>query len=170
VLFLLMLRIVNSPFGRVLLAVRDNELRAEAIGYRPVVYRTLSSMCSAVFATLSGALMVLWVRYTGPDTTLSLEIMLNLLLMLVIGGMATMYGSVVGAVVFISAQSYIQNLLALTHGMAVHVPLVGAALGQLFAPARWLLWLGVLFVVCIYFFPRGVVGELRIRAIRKAAA
>src|SRR4051812_18517407 len=51
VLFLALLRIVNSPFGRVLQAIRENEFRAEAIGYRVVVYRTVSSILSALFAT-----------------------------------------------------------------------------------------------------------------------
>nr|MBP8101674.1 branched-chain amino acid ABC transporter permease [Burkholderiaceae bacterium] len=57
VLMLAMLRIVNSPFGRVLQAIRENEFRAEAIGYRVVVYRTTSSVLSALFATLAGAML-----------------------------------------------------------------------------------------------------------------
>ena len=52
-----MLRIVNSPFGRVLQAIRENDFRAEAIGYRTVVYRTLANVLSALFATLAGALL-----------------------------------------------------------------------------------------------------------------
>ena len=50
---LALLRIVNSPFGRVLQAIRENEFRAEAIGYRVVIYRTISSVLSALFATLA---------------------------------------------------------------------------------------------------------------------
>ena len=88
VLFLMLLRIVNSPFGRVLQAIRENDFRAEAIGFRTVVYRTLSNVISALFATLAGALLALWLRYVGPDTTLSFEIMLDILLIVVIGGMA----------------------------------------------------------------------------------
>jgi branched-chain amino acid transport system permease protein len=67
-LFLAMLRVVNSPFGRVLQAIRENEFRAEAIGYRVVVYRTISSILSAVFACCAGAMLALWLRYNGPDT------------------------------------------------------------------------------------------------------
>ena len=70
VLVLALLRIVNSPFGRVLQAIRENDFRAEAIGYRTVVYRTLANVLSALFATLAGALLALWLRYNGPDTTL----------------------------------------------------------------------------------------------------
>ena len=88
-LVLAMLRIVNSPFGRVLQAIRENDFRAEAIGYRTVVYRTLASVLSALFATLAGCLLAIWLRYNGPDTTLSFEIMLDVLLIVVIGGMGT---------------------------------------------------------------------------------
>ena len=65
VLLLALLRIVNSPFGRVLQAIRENEFRAEAIGYRVVVYRTLSSVLSALFATLAGCMLAIWLRYNG---------------------------------------------------------------------------------------------------------
>ena len=64
-MLLAMLRIVNSPFGRVLQAIRENEFRAEAIGYRVVVYRTLSSVLSASFACVAGAMLALWLRYNG---------------------------------------------------------------------------------------------------------
>ena len=113
VLVLALLRIVNSPFGRVLQAIRENEFRAEAIGYRAVVYRTLASIFRPLFATLAGVLLALWLRYNGPDTTLSFEIMLDVLLIVVIGGMGTIYGAVVGSVLLVVAQSYLQDLLKL---------------------------------------------------------
>ena len=72
-LFLALLRIVNSPFGRVLQAIRENEFRAEALGYRTVLYRTVANCLAAGMAALAGALNALWLRYTGPDTTLSLR-------------------------------------------------------------------------------------------------
>jgi branched-chain amino acid transport system permease protein len=156
-LFLLLLRIVNSPFGRVLQAIRENDFRAEALGIRTVVYRTLSNVIAALFATAAGALLALWLRYTGPDTTLSFEIMLDILLIVVIGGMGTMYGAVVGSVLFVLAQNYLQDLLKLGTGVLDGVPVLGA----LVAPERWLLWLGVLFVLSVYHFPTGVVGRLR---------
>ncbi|OZI72238.1 branched-chain amino acid ABC transporter permease [Bordetella genomosp. 12] len=157
VLFLLLLRIVNSPFGRVLQAIRENAFRAEALGYRSVIYRSASNVLAAIFATLAGALYALWLRYNGPDTTLSFEIMLNILLMLVIGGMGTMYGAVLGATLFVFAQSYLQDGLHVIHDAASGVPL----LTPLFEPDRWLLWLGVLFVLSVYYFPGGIAGKLR---------
>ena len=162
-LFLLLLRIVNSPFGRVLQAIRENDFRAEALGYRTVVYRTLSNVLSALFACVAGALLALWLRYTGPDTTLSFEVMLDILLIVVIGGMGTMYGAAVGAVLFVAAQNYLQDLLKLGAAAVVDVP----PLAALISPDRWLLWLGLLFVLSVYRFPAGVVGKLRARALRQ---
>jgi branched-chain amino acid transport system permease protein len=166
-----LLRIVNSPFGRVLQAIRENDFRAEAIGYRTVVYRTWSNVLSALFATAAGALLALWLRYVGPDTTLSFEIMLDILLIVVIGGMGTMYGAVIGSG-------------AVRAG--AELPAGPAALGagrwracrcwRRVTPDRWLLWLGVLFVLSVYHFPTGIVGRLRARGqalkrrrLRKAA-
>jgi branched-chain amino acid transport system permease protein len=157
VLFLLLLRIVNSPFGRVLMAIRENDFRAEAIGFRTVVYRTLSNVLAAGFATVAGALLALWLRYTGPDTTLSFEVMLDILLIVVIGGMGTMYGAVVGAVLFVFAQNYLQDALKFAADATQGLPWLSALL----TPDRWLLWLGVLFVLSVYHFPAGVVGRLR---------
>jgi len=162
VLFLTLLRIVNSPFGRVLQAIRDNEFRAEAIGYRVVVYRTTSSILSALFATLAGAMLAIWLRYNGPDTSLSFEIMMDVLLIVVIGGMGTMYGAVIGAALFLVAQSYLQDLLRLASEASSSIPLLAALL----SPDRWLLWLGLLFVLSVYYFPTGVVGRLRTAAFR----
>ena len=160
--FGLLLRIVNSPFGRVLQAIRENDFRAEAIGYRTVVFRTLSNVLAAQFATLAGVLLALWLRYTGPDTTLSFEIMIDILLIVVIGGMGTVYGAVVGSVLFVLAQNYLQDLLKLGAVALDGVPLLGAVV----TPDRWLLWLGLLFVLSVYHFPTGVVGRLRALAMR----
>lgn len=164
VLLLALLRVVNSPFGRVLQAIRENEFRAEAIGYPVVVYRTTSSILSALFACMAGAMLAIWLRYNGPDTTLSFEIMLDVLLIVVIGGMGTIYGSAIGAALFLVAQSYLQDLLRLGSDAAAAVPL----LAGLLSPDRWLLWLGLLFVLSVYYFPTGVVGRLRAAAVRSA--
>lgn len=157
VLFLVLLRVVNSPFGRVLLSIRENEFRAEALGYRTVTYRTVANCLAALGATLAGVLYAIWLRYTGPDTTLSFNIMIDILLMVVIGGMGTMYGSVLGATIFVLAQNYLRDLMKLAADAAHGIPL----LPDLLHPDRWLLWLGVLFILCVYYFPTGIVGRLR---------
>ncbi len=156
-LFLLALRVVNSPFGRVLQAIRENDMRAEALGYRVVYYRTVSNCLAAGMAVLAGAMSAIWLRYTGPDTTLSFAIMLDILLMVVIGGMGTLYGAVVGATLFIVAQNYLQKLMGTASAATEGIPL----LPKLLHPDRWLLLLGILFVLSVYFFPTGIVGRLR---------
>ena len=157
VLFAALLRIVNSPFGKVLQAIRENEFRAEALGYRTVVYRTVANCTGAAVATMAGVFYALWLRYTGPNTTLDFAIMIDILLMVVIGGMGTLYGAAIGATLFIVAQNYLQDLMKLASGATQGIPL----LPNLLHPDRWLLWLGVLFVVCVYYFPLGIVGRLR---------
>ncbi len=160
VLFLVLLRVVNSPFGRVLQAIRENDFRAEAIGYRTVVYRTLSNVISALFACMAGALLAIWLRYNGPDTTLSFEIMIDILLIVVIGGMGTMWGAIIGSVLFVLAQNYLQDLLMGAGAAVENVPVVSAVV----SPDRWLFWLGLLFVLSVYYFPNGIVGKLRAMA------
>jgi branched-chain amino acid transport system permease protein len=167
VLFLFLLRLVNSPFGRVLQAIRENEFRAEALGYRTVVYRIWANVLAAVVAALAGALMALWLRYVGPKTSLGFEVMTDILLIVVIGGMGTMYGAVVGAALFILAQNYLKTLMGQASELLSGMPMLAAALH----PDRWMLWLGVLFILSIYFFPIGIVGKLRLRRLlaRRAA-
>jgi branched-chain amino acid transport system permease protein len=157
VLFLFLLRVVNSPFGRVLQAIRENEFRAEALGYRTVLYRVLANCLAALIAALAGGLMALWLRYVGPKTMLNFDVMTDILLIVVIGGMGTMYGAVVGSALFIIAQNYLKSLMAQASSALVGVPLLAQALH----PDRWMLWLGVLFVLSVYFFPTGIVGKLR---------
>ena len=154
-LFLLMLRVVNSPFGRVLQAIRENAFRAEALGYRVVVYRTVASAISAAIAAIAGALMALLLRYNGPDATLSFSIMVDVLLMVVIGGMGTLYGPALGAALIVLAQYYLQIGAAGRLGRRRRP----AGPARLLHPDRWLLWLGLLFVLIVYFFPAGILGE-----------
>jgi branched-chain amino acid transport system permease protein len=156
-LLLAAFRVVNSPFGRVLQAIRENDFRAEALGYNVVYYRTVANCLAAGMAVLAGAMSAIWVRYTGPDTTLSFAIMLDILLMVVIGGMGTLYGAVIGATLFILAQNYLQKLMGVASEATAGLPLIP----HLLHPDRWLLWLGVLFILSVYFFPTGIVGKLR---------
>ena len=110
---------------------------------------------------MAGAMLALWLRYNGPDTSLSFEIMMDVLLIVVIGGMGTVYGAAIGAALFLFAQSYLQDLLRLASEAAAGLPWLAALL----SPDRWLLWLGLLFVLSVYYFPTGVVGKLRTSAV-----
>ncbi|MAN78518.1 branched-chain amino acid ABC transporter permease [Pelagibacterium flavum] len=156
-LFLLLMRFVNSPFGRVLQAIRENDFRAEALGFKTVYYRTIASVISAVAAALVGALFAVWLRYTGPETTLSLDLMIDILVMVVIGGMGTMWGAILGATIFVLAQNYLRDVMATASAATADIPFVP----DLLHPDRWLFWLGLLFILSVYFFPTGIVGRFR---------
>ena len=156
ILFWLCLRIVHSPLGTVLESIRENEMRAEAIGYRVVAYRTSVFVIAAVFAALAGMVWATWLKYTGPETTLSFAIMIDILLMVVIGGMGTMVGAVIGVVIMSLAQFYLKDLMEVAAHATASVPV----LPDLLNPDRWLLWLGVLFILLVYFFPAGIAGTL----------
>ncbi len=158
-MILALLRVVNSPFGRVLQAIRENRFRAEALGFRTVFHLTYANCLAALVAASAGMLNALWLRYAGPDTSLSFSIMLDILLMVVIGGMGTIYGAIVGATIFILAQNYLQALMGAASNTAADAGL--PLLPGLLHPDRWLLWLGLLFIASVYFFPTGVVGRLR---------
>ncbi len=156
-LFLLLLRVVNSPFGRVLQAIRENDFRAEALGYKTVYFRTIATCISAGTAAVAGAMFAIWLRYTGPDTTLSLDLMINILVMLVIGGMGTMWGAILGAAIFVLAQNYLRDVMGSASALTADIPFVT----DMFHPDRWLFWLGLLFIIGVYSFPTGIVGRLR---------
>jgi branched-chain amino acid transport system permease protein len=159
VMILGLLRVVNSPFGRVLQAIRENRFRAEALGFRTVFHLTYANCIAALVAACAGMLNALWLRYAGPDTSLSFSIMVDILLMVVIGGMGTIYGAIIGAAIFTLAQNYLQALMGAASTAAADAGL--PLLPGLLHPDRWLLWLGLLFIASVYFFPTGVVGRLR---------
>ncbi len=163
-LFLILLRVVNSPFGRVCQAIRENPLRAEALGYRIAVHRTFAILVAALAAALAGALNALWLRYVRPDTALSFSIQIDVLVIVVIGGIGTLYGAIVGAALFVIAENYLRaGVGALSRGAAdLGLP----SLASLLHPDRWLLWLGLLFIPAVRFAPRGIIGELARRSDR----
>lgn len=159
-----LLRLMNSPFGRICQAIRENEFRAEALGYRTVVFRTINVCIASTVAALAGALTALSLHYVHPDSVLSFDLMVNILLITVIGGMGTLYGAVVGSALFLIAETYLQGLLELANEATANMAVVHA----IFDPERWYLWLGILFVLSVYFFPKGIVGQLRQRGATKA--
>lgn len=155
-MFWMMLRITGSPLGTVLKAIRENEARAEGIGYKVVAYRTAVFCIAAVTASLAGSVYAVWLKYTGPDTALSFTIMIDILLMVVIGGMGTMWGAVIGATALVMAQYYLRDLMEVASNAVAAVPV----LPDLLAPERWLLWLGLIFILLVYFFPSGIAGTI----------
>jgi branched-chain amino acid transport system permease protein len=160
-LFLLMSRVVHSPFGRTLQAIRDNELRAEALGFRTFRFQLASSSFASVVAALLGACYAVWVRYVNPESVLGIHIMLDILLMVIIGGIGTLYGGFVGAAFLLTATTLLPDL------RAAGVALFPASEVLQRLTERWLLYFGLLFILVVFFFPRGVLGTLRERLARR---
>jgi branched-chain amino acid transport system permease protein len=154
VLFLLMLRFTHSPLGRVLQAIRDNEQRAVALGYKTFIFQTISITFGCVLATLIGGLYAMWVGYVNPESSLEvMAIMLNVLLMVIIGGMGTLYGGIVGAAFLLTTQTFLPDLQHLAKDFFPQATMLHNIL------ERWLLLFGVLFILVVIFFPKGVIGS-----------
>jgi len=136
--FLLIYRTVHSPFGQVLKAIRENEARAISLGYDADRYKLLAFILSAALSGLAGATKAIVFQLaslTDVHWTMSGEVVLMTLL----GGMGTIFGPVIGALVIVGLQNYL------------------AAFGQ------WVTVItGAIFVVCVLAFRRGIVGELAV--------
>jgi branched-chain amino acid transport system permease protein len=134
--FLLIYRIINSPFGEVLKAIRENELRTISLGYKTERYKLVAFVLSATLAGLAGALNSL-VFQLASLTDVHWTMSGDVVLMTLLGGLGTVFGPVVGAFIVIAMQNYL------------------APFGQ------WVLVIqGAIFVVCVLLFRRGIVGEL----------
>ncbi|MFH0845375.1 MAG: branched-chain amino acid ABC transporter permease [Pseudomonadota bacterium] len=155
-LFLAMLRFTRSPLGRVLQAIRDNVQRAEALGYNTFIYQSISITFGCVLAALVGGLYAMWVGYVNPESSLGvLTIMLDVLLMVIIGGMGTLYGGIIGAAFIKITQTFLPDLQHLAKSLFPHAELLHNVL------ERWLLLFGVLFILVVIFFPKGVIGSVK---------
>ena len=134
--FLVIYRVIHSPFGQVLKAIRENEARAISLGYRTDQYKLLAFVLSATLAGLAGstkAIVFQLASLTDVHWTMSGEVVLMTLL----GGLGTVFGPVVGAFIIITMENYLSDL------------------GQWVTISQ-----GVIFVVCVLAFRRGVIGEL----------
>ena len=102
---------------------------------------------------------------SGPTRRCRFSIQIDVLVIVVIGGRGTLYGAVVGAAVFVIAENYLRALIGALSQAAASLGL--PLLPSLLHPDRWLLWLGVLFILAVRFAPRGIVGELARRRKRR---
>jgi branched-chain amino acid transport system permease protein len=162
-LFGLMSRFVRSPLGRTLQAIRDNELRAEALGYRTFAFQLASSSFASVVAAVVGGAYAMWVRYVNPESTLGIPIMLDVLLMVIIGGIGTLWGGLIGAAFLLAARTLLPDLRALSAALFPNVEILQRL------SERWLLYFGILFILVVFFFPRGVLGTIRARLSRRVS-
>ncbi len=154
-LFMFLLRFVRSPVGRVLKSIRDNEQRSTALGFKTFRYQIYSIVFGSAISSLGGILFAMWLRFVDPESVLGVFSMVDYLLMVIIGGLGTMYGSIIGVTFFITTQAWLPDLLK---GVAVFLPDYEILQRVV---ERWMLFLGIMFIVAIILFPKGVVGTLR---------
>ncbi|MGA2941297.1 MAG: branched-chain amino acid ABC transporter permease [Xanthobacteraceae bacterium] len=134
--FLLIYRIINSPFGEVLKAIRENEQRTISLGYKTDRYKLLAFVLSATLAGLAGSLKAL-VFQLASLTDVHWNMSGEVVLMTLVGGLGTVFGPVAGAFIVVAMENYF------------------SAFGQ------WVLVIqGAIFVFCVLLFRRGIVGEL----------
>jgi branched-chain amino acid transport system permease protein len=134
--FLLIFRTINSPFGEVLKAIRENEPRAISLGYKTDQYKLLAFILSGTLAGLAGALKV-FVAQNASLTDVEVGMSGQIVLMTLVGGLGTVFGPVVGAFIIIAMQQYL------------------ASFGQWVQVIQ-----GVIFVACVLLFRRGIIGEI----------
>ncbi|MDH2340928.1 branched-chain amino acid ABC transporter permease [Bradyrhizobium sp. SSUT18] len=134
--FLLIYRIINSPFGEVLKAIRENEPRAISLGYRTDQYKFLAFVLSGTLAGFAGSLKV-FVAQNASLTDVHWSMSGEVVLMTLVGGLGTVFGPVVGAFAIIAMQQYL------------------AGFGQWVTVIQ-----GSIFVICVLTFRRGVIGEI----------
>jgi branched-chain amino acid transport system permease protein len=134
--FLFVYRTVNSPFGEILKAIRENEPRAISLGYRAPRYKLMAFVLSAGLAGLAGATKALVVQ-NASLSDVNFQMSGEVVLMTLLGGMGTLYGPVVGAVVVVSMQNYLAQY------------------------GEWVTVIqGAVFVACVLLFRRGIIGEI----------
>lgn len=164
-LFIGMLKFVRSPVGRVLKSIRDNEQRSTALGYDTLRYQVLSTVFGSTIAAFAGVLFAMWLRFVNPSSVLSINpLMLNMLLMLIIGGMGTLHGAIIGSAFILVIQAWLPDLQRVAAAFFPNVPVVQRLL------ERWELYFGVLFILIVFFFPKGIVGTARIMLARRRTA
>jgi len=143
---LIIWRILNSPFGRLLQAIRENETRTIASGYNVTMAKYLSLVFSGLFSALAGGLFFVYLGY-GPLQTLFWLTSGTILLMTILGGMHTFIGPVVGVGVFLYAQNKLSWIME-----------------------RWELVVGILFMTLILIFPEGIVGTIKSKYLARKTA
>ncbi|MCS7282957.1 MAG: branched-chain amino acid ABC transporter permease [Anaerolineae bacterium] len=141
VMYLAARRLVNSPTGRVMVAIRENEARAAMLGYNTFVYKLVALTAAGVMAALAGALNAFFNLGVTPSV-LSVGTTIDVLAMTIVGGAGTLTGPVLGAAI---------------------VHLLGYWLNRLFGQA-WVLLFGVAFILIVVFLPYGIVGTVQARS------
>jgi len=158
--FLLIVRIVHSPFGQVLIAIKENEPRAISLGYDTTRFKLLAFTLSAGLAGLAGSLKVLVLGFeTLSDAYWTMSGLV--ILMTLVGGMGTLFGPLLGAALIVALEDRLGDIgtaLASTTGVEWF-----RSLGE-----STTIVTGLIFIACVLAFRRGIVGEIvaRVRPLR----
>ena len=143
--FLLIRRLMSSPTGRVLHALRDNEERAQMLGYNTFHFKLIAIIISGVMATGAGVLRGLALKGASPNV-LGLDFTMEPLLMTIIGGMGTYAGPVVGAFALHLTEQFLRDSVLTLGSLQIDI-------GEF-----WTLILGAIFILSVMIFPQGIVG------------
>lgn len=143
VIYLMLRLFVRSPFGSVLIAVKENETRTAALGFKAIYYKVMASVVAGVVASLAGSLYVISLRFVNTSV-MGIDVTLNALLMTIIGGVGTLVGPILGAAVIELAQHNLSNL-------AKTYPIF----------ERWIIFFGIIYILAVIFFPKGFVGTIQ---------
>lgn len=144
VIFLALYRFVNSPTGRILIAVRENEQRTKSLGFNTLHYKVIASVVAGIVASFAGSLYAVSLRFVNTSV-MAMDITLDALLMTIIGGVGTLVGPLLGSAVI----EYAQHALS---GLARDYPIF----------ERWIIFFGILYILAVIFFPKGIIGSLRL--------
>ncbi|MDQ3694821.1 MAG: branched-chain amino acid ABC transporter permease [Chloroflexota bacterium] len=161
--YLAALRLVISPTGRVWQGIRENERRVELLGLRPYGFKLLAFVISGAFASVAGVVYLFLVGGANPRSV-GADLTVALLLMVIIGGVGSLWGPIAGAVLY-----HYLNVRLTIWAASPAVADLPAIIGQ---PLRDPLFIfGLIFVLLVLFFPRGLAGALagsRLQAVRRA--
>ena len=153
--FLLIVRIIHSPFGQVLKAVKENEPRAISLGYDTDRYKLLAFVLSAALAGLAGSTKAVVLGF-GTLTDVHWSMSGLVVLMTLVGGMGTLLGPVVGAIIIIALENKLGDLGTWLASMT-HIEWFNT-IGESVTMVT-----GLIFVMCVLAFRRGIIGELAAR-------
>jgi branched-chain amino acid transport system permease protein len=150
--FLLVVRIIHSPFGQVLKAVRENEPRAVSLGYDVDRYKLLAFVLSAALAGLAGSTKALVLGF-GTLTDVHWSMSGLVVLMTLVGGMGTLFGPVLGAIIIIALENKLGDM-GTWLASVTHIDWFNS-IGESVTMVT-----GLIFVICVLAFRRGIIGEL----------
>ncbi|MFB6359934.1 MAG: branched-chain amino acid ABC transporter permease [Halobacteriales archaeon] len=173
--YLAMQRIIHSPFGRVMIAIRENEERAEAVGYHTLRYKIGAFAISAFFAGIAGALFAGYARSVAPENTFFFLVTGFALLAAIIGGFGTLAGPLFGWFFYQTLNEFLTkegggllpylraNLGEGTLGTELAGGLTLNEFIEVFLNGHASLYIGIVFVLFVLYVPHGLLGTLRVR-------